>query len=88
MKAGSCAGFKPSGVREYSFTRRGLPFGGMYVVSFIWSGSKIRCLTKRSIGMPDASSTMRDSVSNAAVALYAHREPGWNSSGTLPSRGT
>jgi hypothetical protein len=37
--------------------------------------------------MPDVISTIRDSVSKAAVALYAQRVPGWNSSGTLPSRG-
>src|SRR5690242_19416487 len=38
--------------------------------------------------MPDATSTIRASTSNPYCGLYAHRLPGWKSSGTLCKRGS
>ncbi len=47
----------------------------------------MRSFVKRSNGMPEATSTTRASTSKPYCALYAHRVPGWKSSGTFFRRG-
>ena len=49
------------------------------------SGSKMRRRRNSSNVSPEATSTMRPSVSIPAKPLYAQRAPGWKSRGAAPS---